>query len=420
MKLRIVFIPTHWYLSKPVFFSLARECKDKHHTIYFDTNDRVFSKYKGKNIKEGALKYFDEYIEIDASPFVEKYKEIEGSSALSKRRRTIRKMCCFIAQKPRLEKQLAEIAPDVMITTGDASGYINKYCNIWAEKNEIPYIVIQPSFIRMEKVKNPWKERIGYLLFNILLRMPFCRKQTVFGNERPGNHLFVWGDFYKNFYKGLQIEKNTFVTGNPAFDQILKMAANTERPKDLGIQIPEGKKVVMICTQPMEPLLSERACGLVNDFYRCAIEENQDLFFIVKIHPRENIEKYNTILEGIDTNNYVITKDVNLYDVFKATDLQISVSSYSSFEAVVFGIPIVIINPENLVTLPDQFNNEIEMKATTKDELKKNLLKGLTNEYIEEFKVKREQYLKPRLGYLDGNSGRRIIEKIEEIIGNRK
>ncbi len=409
MKPKIVFIPTHWYLSNPVFFSVAKEFRERFHTVYFNTKDPVFSRHSEKNIKkEEVLEYFDEYEVIDESPLLSKSRGVMG------------KMRCFKDQKPRLERQLKRLAPDAIVSTSDSSGYINRFCNIWAEKKKIPFIVIQPSFIKVKREKNPLKERIGYLLFNVLLDMPFCRKQKVFGNERSGNYLFVWGEFFKNFYKGLEVEKHTYVTGNPAFDRILKTASNAHIPENIGVNIPHGKPIVTICTQPLETLLSERACGLVNDFYRFAIKENPDLFFIVKIHPRENIEKYNAILEGIDTKNYIIAKDVNLYEVFKATDLQMSVSSYTSFEAVVFGIPIVVINPQNLVTLPDHFNNEIELKATTTNELKKNLVKALTEEYRQEFNVKRQKYLESRIGYLDGNSSERTAKKIEDIIMLKK
>ena len=405
MKPKIVFIPTYWYLSNPVFFSVVKEFRERFHTVYFNTKDPVFSRHSETNIKkEEVLEYFDEYEEIDESPFS------------SKSRGVLSMMRCFRDQKPRLERQLKKLAPDAIVSTSDSSGYINRFCNIWAEKEKIPYIVIQPSFIKVKREKNPLKERIGYLLFNVLLDMPFCRKQKVFGNERSDNYLFVWGEFFKNFYKGLEVEKHTYVTGNPAFDRILKTASNAHIPENIGIDIPHGKPIVTICTQPLETLICKKACGRVNDFYISAISENPQLFFVVKVHPREDIQKYNNILSGVGGNNYIVTKDVNLYDLFKVTDLQMSVSSFTTFEAVVFGIPVVVINPDNLVTLPDNFNGEVELKAALVDELNNCLAKGLSDEYRQVFKIKRKKYLESRIGYLDDKSSKRAAKKIEDII----
>lgn len=410
MKPKIVFIPTYWYLSHPVFFSIAQYSKDRFHTIYFNTQDPLFAGHnEGKISEQELLAFFDEYKVTHGRPFLK-----PGETPL-------KRAFNFIAQRPALNKQLAKLAPDAIVTTGDGGTCINRYCNIWAQKNKVPFIVVQPSFIADSRKKHrTCKERIGHLLFNTLLRIPLSPGQKTFGSEQPGNYLFLWGEFFKNFYQGLEIEKNIYITGNPAFDRTFSSRSEDKPTEDIDLNIPEKKPVVLICTQPLETLLSERACGLVNDFYRFAIKENPDLFFIVKIHPRENIEKYNAILEGIDTKNYIIAKDVNLYEVFKATDLQMSVSSYTSFEAVVFGIPIVVINPQNLVTLPDHFNNEIELKATTTDKLKKNLVKALTEKYRQEFNVKRQKYLESRIGHLDGNSSERTAKKIEDIIMLKK
>ena len=73
----------------------------------------------------------------------------------------------FIAQKPILNKQLNELAPDAIVTTGDGGTCINRYCNIWAQKNKVPFIVIQPSFIADPREKQrTCKERFGHLFFN--------------------------------------------------------------------------------------------------------------------------------------------------------------------------------------------------------------------------------------------------------------
>ena len=80
------------------------------------------------------------------------------------------------------------------------------------------------------------------------------------------------------------------------------------------------------------------------------------------------------------------------------------------------GIPIVLVNPDNKLRLFEYFDNEIALSANTSQELSAHLKRCLTDEYIEEFRTKRKKYLESRLDYLDGKSGERVVEQVEEII----
>jgi hypothetical protein len=389
---------------------MARHFKDRFHAIYYNTKDPLFAACNQENINEQqVLERFDEYKELETTAFSK-----TGGNRL-------KRVFQFVSQRPRLKKQLAELAPDVIVTTGDGGAGINRYCNIWAEKNGIPFIVIQPAFISNTAGRaDTWKDCIGYLLCNIILRMPLCRKQKLFGNERPCNYLFLWGEFFKNFYKGTEIEKNIYVTGNPAFDEILDKDINERPPVELEVEIPKGSKVITICTQPLDKLIGKELSQQADRFFASAIKNNPDLFFIIKVHPREETKKYVDIFSDLNVNNYTVVKDVGLNEIFTVTDLQVSVSSSASFDAVISGIPVVIVNPEGRIQLFDYFKGQIELTANTPDELNMNLIKGLTDEYIEEFKVKREKYLESRLRALDGNSSKRAIEKIQEIAEKNK
>ena len=405
MKPRIIFIPTYWYLSHPVFFSIAGHSKNRFHTIYFNTQDSLFARHnEGKITEQEVLAFFDEY------------KITHGCSFLKRTDNPLKRAFSFIAQKPILNKQLNELAPDAIVTTGDGGTCINRYCNIWAQKNKVPFIVIQPSFIADPREKQrTCKERFGHLFFNTLLRIPLSPGQKAFGCEQPGNYLFLWGEFFKNFYQGLEIENNIYITGNPAFDRIFSARSEDKPTKDIDLNIPDEKKVVLICTQPLDRLLNEEIFASTNKMYRFIIEQNPGLFFIIKVHPREQPRKYDEIFKGLKTKNFTVTGKLDLHTLLRIADVQISVSSFSSFEAVVFGVPIILVNPSRQITFPDYFNSRIELTTYTPEELDKNLKKSITREYIEEFETKREKYLKSRLSYLDDKSSQRTVEIIEQI-----
>lgn len=422
MKKRVVYIPSYYYLSHPIFFNIVRCAKDRFQNIYFNTKDPLFAKTNKGGIKQEEIKtYFDEYHEIDTPLTLSSLADFDNTS--EKYRCVISFVSRFKAFRIRLEQQLDMLNPDAIVTATDMGGYINRMCNLWAERNNVHFIIIQPSFLEADlisnKIKNKSKNQLCYLLFNKLLNIPVFRRQNYFGNERPKNYLFLWGESFKNRYKGLKIEKNIYITGNPAFDPLFEGESIGKGGNNIGIEIPKDRPIAIICTQILEGLIDEKDIREVENLYRTVIKDNPNLYFIVKVHPRQDLEKYNKIFDDIAKNNFVIVKNMDLYSLFGCADVHVSVSSYSSFEAVIFGIPIVLIK-RDLITFFDHFNNKIELRANTSKELSAHLRRCITVEYKEEFKMKREKYLGSKLGYLDSKSGERVVKGIEEIMRQKK
>lgn len=407
MKRNIVFIPTFHYLSHPLFFNIVEKFSN-HEKIYFNPKDPGIWEYNKKGIKkEEILNYFDNYYEIE--------KEIDYKNNKSNKLQRFFENKKYIRN---IKNILNGIKPVAIITTSDMS-YSARICNQWANKNNIPVIIIQPSFLDFE-ITDCKKYRIRYLLFNKILNIPLYKKQTYFGNENKNNYLFLFGEYFKKYYKGKSIYNNIYITGNPVFDKYFTNYKGENDGFYEMLNIPPDKMVITVCTQEIDVVFGVDAFTSLIDMYKSVIVDNEKLFFIIKVHPGEDIEKYNKAFRDLDMNNYKIVKDINLYDIYKITDVQVSVSSYSSFEAVVLGIPIILVNPDNEFKLFDYFNNEIELKANTAEELSKYLRRCLTKEYKEVFKIKREKYLKSKLCYIDGKSGERVVERIEEIIKRRR
>ena len=97
-------------------------------------------------------------------------------------------------------------------------------------------------------------------------------------------------------------------------------------------------------------------------------------------------------------------------------DIQISVASFSSFEAAATGLPIIIIRPESDIIFPDHFNNDIEIRVTEINEIKNAIELALTEEYWESFKEKRLHYFNKTLYSTDGQSSKRVADKIKLLI----
>ncbi len=404
MRKKIVFIPTYYYLSNSLFFNIIEKISD-YEKVYFNTKDPASRKYNKKGIKkEEILKYFDIYCEVD-----------KGIGYKDNKNNRLQYLFKFKNYVKKIQEILDDIKPVIIITTA-AMSYSARASNQWANKNNIPVIIIQPCFLDFENKTYSLRQQIKYLLFNKVLNIPLCRRQTYFGNEDKNNYLFLWSEYFKQYYKDRSIYNNIYITGNPVFDKYFTTYKKENDSYCKMLNIPSNKNIVVFCTQNIGSVLNEDNFAKIIELLKKTIIDNKECFFVIKVHPSEEIKKYNIVFKEIRQGNYKIIKDINLHALYKIADVQISFSSYSSFEAVVLGVPIILIDPDNKYKFIDDFDNEIELRASTSEELNNQLKKCLKEEYKNEFKFKRKKYLKSRLTYLDGKCGERVANKIEEII----
>lgn len=194
MKRNIIFVPTYYYLSHTLFFSISEKLSN-YKKVYFNTKERnqwIFNKKEIK--KDEVLSYFDYYCEINNE------RDYKNSKF-----RILQKIFEYKRYINNIKNILNEIKPIAIITTSDMS-YSARICNQWASKNNIPVIIIQPSFLNFKMTDYNLKKRVKYLLFNKILNIPFYRKQVCFGNENKNNYLFLFwgggGSTLKNIIKG--------------------------------------------------------------------------------------------------------------------------------------------------------------------------------------------------------------------------
>lgn len=395
MKQNIIFIPTYYYLSNPLFFSITKKIS-KYEKIYLNTKD-LWQYNKGKIDSDEILKYFNKYYEVDriSNQKNNKFSKIKMVFAIKKFSKNFKNI-------------LYELKPITIITTSDMTPSW-RICNKWARKNNVPIIIIQPSFFDFKKNNYDFKKRFKHLLYNKILNIPYFSRQGYIGNEDKNNYLFLWSEYFKQYYKNKPIYDNIYITGNPVFDKYFNECKKKNDTYYKILNISPDKNIITFCTQWIDK-------ELINIVKR-TIVVNKEFYFIIKVHPNEDIEKYNKAFKEVDNINYKIVKDINLHKLYEITDVQVSLpSSYSSFEAIALGIPIILINLKNKYEFVDFFNNEIELRASTSIELSNQIKKCLTEKYINEFKFKRKKYLKSRLTYLDGKCGERVADRIKEII----
>jgi hypothetical protein len=205
-------------------------------------------------------------------------------------------------------------------------------------------------------------------------------------------------------YKGTCIENNIRLVGNPVFDTI-------ESRVDTNIF---KTPVALLCPSMFKGVVGEKNELKIQKMYQDIIKQNPGVHFIVKIHPRETVEQYEELFKDC-YGSYWITKHANLYELFRIVDVQISLISYSSFEAIVAGIPVILLGTHILKFPFNQFDHKAIFSVDGIEEFNWALDLCLSKRYIKKFRKLRIDYLSTKLKYF-GSSAEHVVNEIEAIV----
>ncbi len=391
----IIFLNTSSYLSIPQYLPIT-PFLDGYNNILLDTKDPSVT-------PQNKVFYINEAKKVDG---FHSYHELGVSSShvegLWKKYQFIK------GYEKEIKNYCNKIKPKAIVSCSDRA-LSDRLITSWCKKNNIPFIILQPSIIHGVPVNFRdinLRYRMKYFLVNKLMRIPRYSRQLRFGEESPKTYLFLWSDeFIFDPSRG-----NIFTIGNPAFDKQLSEFSPIRRIK----------KNILICTQPIEERLTEVKSKVkleeIYEMYIEAIKSHSDFNFYIKVHPRESIEKYKNIIENNGLSNIKFVKDSDLTELLKICDVQISVTSATAFYAIATGTPIILLNPNKELGLIDFFRDEIGIKVFESKEIGAAIDLALSDEYWNSFIDEREKYFKKMFYSTDGKSGKRAAEKIKELI----
>lgn len=410
--LKVVLLPNYYYLSKTLYKKIASAGKDIQ-WIFLDTKDPRFYNYNKVNLDAAEIKEYAKYIEID-SKFVD---------MLFSTKRIIKNIKNYRAYKKAILTKLKEINPDAIVSLNDNGHFSIRLVNKWCDMNEIPFILMQPAFLSFTKSQQHWVYRLKYFLFNKVLGLPLYSRQPWYGLEYDSNYVLLWGKFFENQYQKYLNKKpiNSYITGFPNFDNITieKEKQITVFEQRLNVSV-GNRKVILICTQNMDLWFGAGSNDKINAIYFKTIMKNPDYFFILKIHPRESSEYYQQCYQKLDKNNYTLIQDYDICELLQIADIHVSISSFTSFEAVVYSVPIILLSLNSKIinnkyeTALDVLD-EIAYHVNTEDSLSKKIQELISKEHSEKFKTKRANFLSKRLYKLDNMSSDRVVKIIKKL-----
>ncbi len=220
----------------------------------------------------------------------------------------------------------------------------------------------------------------------------------------------VWGEATKKFLLQNNVnDKKIVITGASKFDIIKNKQYNKEEVYKQ-FNLDKDKKIILFGTQTVPEK---------EDMFKAVINSLQDEQLIIKLHPKDEVDFYNSRLKDIK-NKVVVVKDYDIYNFLNIADLTISrASSTVVIESMLFNVPVITLNLANIKGSNEMIDyNDYGCVIDIKEE---NELKKAINEVFNNKKIKEkleknmEKFIKDYAYKIDGKSTERVINLIDEI-----
>jgi hypothetical protein len=384
---KILFIPTYTYLSSPIFTHLLPELKE-FETLYLDVEDQYHCEKTSVEFKDQFNKSIKLPLKVNSETFIARVVKFFKIHRYIKR----------------LKKIIVQESPTAIITTSDLSISIRVIKTYFPT---IPVFVIQAGVSSNKGISRKYLQKIIYLFFNKILKIPLASRQNYFGNEYEDTFLLLWGEYFK---KMIRNNRNIHIIGDISFDDF-PIKKNIEEKKNLLSKYgyKETTNIIVICTT-VKNIAEKRVVDNMYEIYKKLIVKRKDLFFIIKPHPRNNTQELRDTFESLQVENCVVL-NTDLHELFRYTDIHISSFSGTALEAIASNIPIVSVNPDNQIRLQDFLNNELKEKVTSSQEMYDKIDDIIKNR--DNYLALGAQYIKDKLYKIDGKSAQRAAKIIK-------
>ncbi|WP_312813197.1 hypothetical protein [Sedimentibacter sp.] len=201
-------------------------------------------------------------------------------------------------------------------------------------KLENPDVVVLTSSMRMEKAAGIVANSLGIPVVRILDKLcdkniiPYKCKACVMNEKAKSNLL-----------KNNNIEKkDIIVTGQPDFEDSLKLHSDKLDIIMKELQVNKYKKIISFMSQPSQLDIEKIVEGLFE-----ISNKNHDYLYIIKIHPNENVEDYFKILKEKISYNLKIVKYEAQY-IVAISDVILTKYSTVGLLAALMGKPLIKLN----------------------------------------------------------------------------
>lgn len=267
------------------------------------------------------------------------------------------------AVKEMLEKE----RPDVVVVGDDGS--VNATFIKIAKDMGIPSLAIQVGMLSEKEFEGSidilrTKNYFLWRFISLISNNTIVRKLTLSIGWRTRvldwglsgtDKIAVFGDFYKKLLisRGVPSDKIS-VTGYVLLDELFHYVSNHSEQLIKSkiynkIGIDKEKHLITLITQPLveDEVWTKKQYEIFLNIIRNAIRKNNSLHLVIKPHPREELQKYRSIINNLPFRNRVkiLDKNFDLTELLIASDVVIMSQSTVAYWALVTRKPMISVRP---------------------------------------------------------------------------
>jgi hypothetical protein len=207
-------------------------------------------------------------------------------------------------------------------------------------------------------------------------------------------------------------------TGSPRYDALAAEVVNVKREdRRASLGIASTDKVVLLASRYKGIRDTHKAAGPAFPALLSAISRIERTRLIIKPHPAEPPEAYDADLATSGLLGQVrVIADRSLTDLLPAADVLVTVESLSATEALVAGVPVVVLrHPSNLRDLVASG----AAVGVRDDEDPRHVIAGLLEDEVlrQQFRESREAFLRDVAHGVDGHALDRLLGLISRMSG---
>lgn len=358
-------------------------------------------------------------------------------------------------EKKKAQRFFSEIKPQIIITVSDRRQF-EKYIIEEGHAHSVPSICFQWSLGPISK-RTSIENKTGYLLEDIpqlrknqliksLIRLPNSFLIRLLNLKTPALHaesfgggnatiLAVIGKGSKEFYSSMGVNPNKIkITGHALYEEIYSEFINNKynllkKKNDIykSLNIPLNSQFIIYCTGAKKPraykyLSKEQAYLERKKKIKALLELSNDLYLIVKLHPREDITESLALAEV--SPRIRVLQNIDINQILPLSSILLTRASTTAIYAMMFGLPVITYNypPQPVGSLFDEIggtihvNNDEELTEVVSKILKKDesILKAIENRR-NEFMIKHLN-IDPKYDYKNENKTLPSLIKMENLI----
>ena len=207
-------------------------------------------------------------------------------------------------------------------------------------------------------------------------------------------------------------------TGSPRYDALaaeIRTVDRDERRKSLGMGVAD--KLVVLASRYTGIRDTHKASGPAFSGLLAAVGRIEGARLIVKPHPAEPVDAYDRDIAAAALGDRArVMADRSLNEILPAADLLVTVESLSATEALVAGVPVVILrHPSNL---RDVVASGAALGVMDGEDPKPVIEALLTNEEIRaRWRVSRDAFLRDVAHGVDGKALDLLLQLVSKVAG---